>query len=61
MYIDLRQFATSKDLDAHLQSMTDVEIYAMRQRILTGRRAVLERVSSKAFADAFDRAYHHHQ
>jgi glycosyltransferase involved in cell wall biosynthesis len=61
MYIDLRQFATSKDLDAHLRSMTDVEIYAMRQRILAGRRAVLERVSSKAFADAFDAAYHHHQ
>jgi hypothetical protein len=52
MYIDLRRFPTSEALDAHLQSMTVEEIRDMQHRIVAGRRAVLERVSTRAFADA---------
>jgi len=58
MYIDLRRFPTSRALDDHLQkSMTAEDIRDMQHRIVAGRRAVLERVSTRAFADALLSSY----
>lgn len=54
MYIDLKNFATSRDLDAYIRSLTIEDVRAMKRRVIEGRRAVLERVSTRAFADAFN-------
>lgn len=56
MYIDLKQFDTSKDLQTYLDSLSLKEVQKMRKTILAKRKDVLCKVSVKAFADIFDEA-----
>jgi glycosyltransferase involved in cell wall biosynthesis len=55
MFADIRQFATSRALQAHLDT---IDIAAFKQRIIEGRAAVLQRVSAGAFAQAVKDAVH---
>lgn len=48
MYIDISQFDTSRDLQAHLDSLTDDDIRKHQQAIYEKREAVLSRVSVQA-------------
>jgi glycosyltransferase involved in cell wall biosynthesis len=57
MYVDLKSFENSFQLQAYLDGLTEDAILAMRNAVLDGRSAVLERVSTTAFADSFDVAY----
>ena len=56
MYIDLKQFKTSKELQEHLDSWSLERLTKMRHTILAKRKDVLKKVSVKAFADKFDEA-----
>ena len=57
MYIDLRKFPTSADLEACLRGLTDQDIRNMQRRIVDQRIDVLQRVSTKAFHAAFKTAF----
>ena len=57
MYINLRNFETSLDLQKYLDGLSLQEIEAMRQRVLDGRLEVLKGVSTQAFAARFTEAY----
>jgi glycosyltransferase involved in cell wall biosynthesis len=57
MYIDLRQFQTSKDLRTYIDAMTNDQIRAMKQTIAEKRINVLRRVSVQSYADAVDEVY----
>ena len=57
MYIDLRDFETSEALQTYLDCMTLEQIEAKRAFVLEHRHKVLrDRVSTKAFATAFETA-----
>jgi hypothetical protein len=56
MYIDLKQFDTSKDLQIFLDGLTLKDVQKMRKTILAKRKDVLRKVSVKAFADKFQEA-----
>jgi glycosyltransferase involved in cell wall biosynthesis len=56
MYIDLREYPTSLELEARLQSLTDRDIQEMQRIIADQRMDVLRGVSTKAFHTAFRRA-----
>lgn len=58
MYIDVRQFPTSAALQTHLDKLSLDEIAAMRATILKKRTDVLRQVSTAAFAQCFEDAYH---
>ena len=55
MYIDLRKIPTSEDLQKYLDKMTLKDITAKRKHILKHREEVLRKVSTKAFAEAFEK------
>ena len=57
MYIDLRAFATSQDLQKYLDKLTLKEILAKRNFILKNRDKVLQKVSTQAFAETFQTVY----
>lgn len=56
MYIDLKKFSSSRALNEYLAGLTTETIREMQDRILRGRRAVLERVSTRAFAECLEKA-----
>lgn len=56
VYIDLKKFNTSRDLQNFLDSLSLEDIEAMRQVVLRKRNQVLAGVSTRAFAEAFSRA-----
>jgi glycosyltransferase involved in cell wall biosynthesis len=56
MYIDLREYPTSSDLETWLGGLTDQDIHGMQRRIVDQRMDVLRGVSTKAFHTAFRRA-----
>jgi glycosyltransferase involved in cell wall biosynthesis len=55
MYVDLKQFATSADLQKFLNKLTLKKITAMRKHILANREAQLQKVSTTAFAEVFEK------
>ncbi len=55
MYIDLKPFATSADLQKYLDKLTLKRITAMRKHILANREAQLQKVSTQAFAETFQK------
>lgn len=57
MYIDLRSFSSSKAVQDYLDSLDLETIARKRQWILDHRESCLEKVSTRAFADTFRRAY----
>lgn len=59
MYIDLKQFPTSEDLQKYLDKLTLKQITAKRKFILENREEVLRKVSTQAFAEAFGKALNH--
>lgn len=54
MFIDLKQFETSEQLQAYLD--TEVDVAAFKQRIRDGRQAVLERAGASYFAGLLKQA-----
>ena len=53
MYVDLKQYQTSEQLQNYLDSLSLEDVEKMRKAVLDGRVEVLKRVSVQAFAQKF--------
>ena len=54
MYIDLKQFKTSEELNNFINSMTNEDIQGYRERIIKYRKHILAKVSCEAYTYAFN-------
>lgn len=53
MFIDIRQFETGRELQAHLDALGDDDIARMKRAVLAAREAVLRGVGTEAYARCF--------